>query len=73
MEYLAWLLSLTSAVMLWFMGNKSVWGPRLGIANQVLWLAYAVGLKQWGLIPGITLYTVVHLRNLWRWRDDAST
>jgi hypothetical protein len=67
-DAMAWLLSATSALMLWLMGNKSKWGPRLGIFNQVLWLAYAIGLRQWGLLPGIVLYTFVHMRNLYKWR-----
>ena len=66
-NYMAWLLSITSMVMLYLMGNKSKWGPRLGIANQVLWIVYAVLTKQWGLLPGVIGYTLVHVRNLWRW------
>jgi len=64
---MAWILSLTSATMLWLMGNKSIWGPRLGLINQILWIIYAIHLKQWGLIPGIILYAIVHVRNLIAW------
>ena len=64
---MAWVLSATSALMLWQMGNKSKWGPRLGIANQVLWIVYAVYTEQWGLLPGVLLYTAIHIRNLYRW------
>jgi len=53
--------------MLWMMGNKSKWGPRLGLANQVLWIIYAVTIKEWGLIPGVILYAIVHIRNLIQW------
>ena len=67
MTWLSWVLSATSAIMLWQMGNKSKWGPRLGIANQVVWIVYAVGTQQWGLIPGVLIYTAVHVRNLIRW------
>ena len=70
MNYLAWILSGLSAIMLWLMGNRSKWGPRLGLANQVLWVIYAVGLRQWGLLPGIVLYTIVHLRNLLQWESQ---
>ena len=64
---MAWVLSATSALMLWQMGNKSKWGPRLGIANQALWIFYAVYTEQWGLLPGVLLYTAIHIRNLYRW------
>jgi len=60
-------VSATSALMLYLMGNKSKWGPRLGLLNQALWIIYAIGLEQYGLLPGIALYTIVHLRNLYHW------
>jgi len=68
---LSWVLSVTSAIMLWLMGSKSKWGPRLGLMNQVLWLVYAILLRQWGLIPGVLLYTIVHLRNLVKWQSPG--
>ena len=68
LDLLSWVISGTSALMLWVMGNKSVWGPRIGLMNQVLWLAYVIGTRQWGLLPGVIIYTVVHLRNLRKWK-----
>lgn len=58
-----WLLSALSALMLWQMGDGSIWGPRIGLLNQVFWLVYAVQNKSWGLIPGVVLFVVVHARN----------
>lgn len=57
--------------MLWKMGSKSKWGPRIGILNQVLWVVYAIWLEQWGLLPGIGFYTLVHIRNLIRWESNV--
>jgi hypothetical protein len=67
MNNLAWILSLISGLMLWLMGNKSKWGPRIGILNQFLWIIYAIGLKQWGLLLCTAIYGFVHIRNLWKW------
>jgi len=67
----AWILSATSALMLWQMGNKSIWGPRLGIVNQMLWIGYVVLTAQWGLMPGVVIYTILHIRNLLKWRRIA--
>ena len=67
MNYLSWILSATSGLMLWLMGNKSKWGPRIGIINQVIWIVYCIGTKQWGLLPGVVLYTIIHIRNAVRW------
>ena len=65
--YLSWVLSITSGFMLWKMGDKSIWGPRIGIVNQVLWIIYAIWLRQWGLLPGVLVYTGIHVRNLLEW------
>jgi len=62
-----WIISLTSCFMLWLMGNKSIWGPVVGIANQGLWIFYVIWTSQWGLMLGVILYTFVHLRNLMKW------
>ena len=70
-QHFAWVLSATSGLMLWMMGNRSKWGPRLGIANQALWIIYAVWLQQWGLLPGVLAYTVIHIRNLIRWESHG--
>lgn len=64
---MAWILSFTSVLMLWLMGNKSKWGPRLGLLNQILWFAYAIMIKEYGLLPGVVLYAIVHVRNLLAW------
>ena len=69
---LSWVLSSTSCVMLWSMGNKSVGGPRIGLANQLLWIAYCVLSKQWVLLPGVAAYTAIHVRNLVRWEKEGS-
>lgn len=65
---LQWTLSLSSALMLYLMGRKSVWGPAVGLANQVLWIAYVLWIRQWGLLPGVLMYTAMHAWNLYKWR-----
>jgi|WetSurMetagenome_2_1015567.scaffolds.fasta_scaffold907111_1 hypothetical protein len=67
MEILAWVLSFTSAIMLWMMGNKNKYAPLVGIGNQVLWIVYTVVTKQYGLIPGVLIYLIVHIRNYIKW------
>lgn len=62
-----WILSITSCLMLWLMGNKSKWGPRVGIANQLLWIAYVYQIKEFGLLVGVVAYTAIHIRNCVEW------
>ena len=70
MDWLTWILSGTSIVILWLMGNKSMWGPLLGLANQILWIIYVTATDQWGLLPGVLIYTVIHIRNIIRWNRE---
>ena len=67
--HLSWILSIVSGTMLWLMGNKSKWGPRVGLMGQILWIVYAVWLRQWGLLPGVLVYTLIHVRNVAKWRS----
>ena len=65
---MSWLLSITSAVMIWKMGDKSKYAPIIGIANQVLWIIYVLSIKEYGLLPGVILYMIVHVRNAMLWK-----
>ncbi|MFA5759773.1 MAG: hypothetical protein WC942_10515 [Clostridia bacterium] len=66
-----WIISITSCIMLYFMGNKSIIGPILGIINQGLWIFYVSYTQQWGLLLGVSLYTVIHVRNLLKWVKEG--
>lgn len=62
-----WVLSLTSCLMIWWMGNKSKWGPRIGLFNQTLWIYYTISTRQYGLLPGVFAYTLIQIRNCILW------
>ena len=68
---MSWLLSITSVIMLWMMGNKNRYAPIVGIFNQILWIIYVIMKKDWGLLIGVLLYLTVHIRNTIKWRQDA--
>jgi nicotinamide riboside transporter PnuC len=69
-EHLSYLLSVLSLTSLWLMGNKSVWGIVIGLVNQILWIVYALMLKQYGLLIGVFAYTIIHIRNLKKWTKE---
>ena len=69
-NWVQWILSATSLTMLYFMGRKARWAPFLGIANQVLWFYYVITTEQWGLLPGVIAYTVIHILNAWKWMRE---
>jgi len=70
---LDWVISFTSFVMLWAMGDRKWWAPILGIANQFIWVAFVMINEKWGLLPGVILYTAVHARNAYKWMKSRST
>ena len=65
-----YLLSIISLVTLWLIGNKNKAGFILGLLNQVLWIWYALMLKQYGLLVGVIAYAVIYIRNLIKWNKD---
>lgn len=67
MEIMPWVLSAMSAIMLWSMGDKKKWGPGFGLLNQAVWIVYVLMTDQWGLMPGVLVYTFIHARNLYVW------
>jgi hypothetical protein len=58
--------------MLWKMGNKVPYAPVIGLFNQIIWVVYVVMTKQWGLMPGVIMYAVIHARNTYLWQRDES-
>lgn len=64
---MTWTISVVSVVVLWLMGNKSKWGPRIGLLNQLLWFWFVFSEKQYGLLLGVIMFTIVQARNLIRW------
>ncbi len=68
---LSYVLSALSLLSLWLVGNKNKLGFVVGLINQVLWVVYAVSLKQWGLLGGVVAYTFINIRNLVKWNKDS--
>lgn len=51
-------------------GNKSKWGPSLGIAAQVPWWVIMFHGSLWGLAPVNVMMLVIHIRNLMKWNKE---
>jgi len=63
---LQWAISIQTMVMLWLLGNKDKRGTIVGLAGQVLWIWYVTKTAQWGLFPGVIVFTLIHARNCWK-------
>lgn len=70
--YLPWLLSAITIYMTLMAGNKKPWAWAIGLANQVLWLAWIIASESWGLLPMTAALTVVYARNHIRWMKSES-
>jgi len=67
-----WGAGVLSVVMLWKMGDRSLWGPVLGLVNQVFWIGFVFTSKSWGLSPAVLGITFIHARNFLKWRSYSS-
>lgn len=66
-QWVSLLISILSLLMVWLMGNKSIWGPLVGLISQVVWVVFTIQTAQWGLLPGVIAFIFVHGRNLYLW------
>jgi hypothetical protein len=75
-EVLSWKLLLEVAITcgtlssMWLMGNKSLAGPAIGLANQALWVVFLLVTAAWGLAPLTIAITIIHARNLRKWARE---
>jgi hypothetical protein len=71
MMWWSWILTAGGVLGIYLAGRKSVWGWAVGLAMQLLWVAYAVVTSQWGFIFSALAYGAVYARNWIRWTREA--
>lgn len=73
MTPLTWslLLSAIGVVGIFLAGRRSWTGWALGLAAQLLWVAYALTTGTYGFLLSAAGYGSVYALNLARWRRDA--
>ena len=64
---LPWTLSALTIIIIWLMGNKSLWGPRLGFFGQGLWIWFAISSHNLGLLPSCVALLIVYGRAWRKW------
>lgn len=67
-QWWSWVLTVLGVSGLHLAGRRNAWGWAIGVAAQVLWLAYAVTTRQWGFLASAVVYGAVHLNNFVHWR-----
>lgn len=68
----SWLLTSVGITGLFLAGSKKKIGWALGIAVQVLWIAYALATEQLGFVVSALVYAGVYARNWLRWHREAN-
>jgi hypothetical protein len=69
-DWWSWALTLIGVSGFYLAGRKVWWCWYINIANQGLWVAYALVSQQWGFLLGVPIYLAVFIPNAWRWTRD---
>ena len=65
-----YILSLGGVAGIYIAGRKSMWGWALGLAMQVLWVAFAITTAQYGFLISAAAYGWVYGLNLYKWNKE---
>lgn len=66
-QLIAVILSLAAISVNLMIGNKKRYAWALALLCELLWAVYAVRLHQFGLLLGVPFFSVVYLRNWFKW------
>lgn len=64
----SWALTAIGVAGLFLVARKDWRGFALGVAAQMLWVAYAVATEQWGFIVSALVYGSVYGLGLYNWQ-----
>lgn len=59
--------TVTTLASIWLMGDRSLWGPRIGVVAQAFWFGTIWMNSLWGVFPVTAVMLAIHLRNLRKW------
>lgn len=66
----SWLLAAVGITGIYLAGSRRTIGWTIGVAAQVLWVAYAIVTQQWGFIASALVYAAVYARNWIKWTRE---
>jgi hypothetical protein len=67
----SWALTAVGVFGLYLSGKRNYWGWGVGLAAQLLWVAYAIVTTQWGFIVSAFAYGAVYAKNFIGWRRES--
>lgn len=72
MQYWSYILTAVGLLGIYLAGKKNRAGWLVGLAAQVLWVAYAIVTRQWGFILSSVAYGTIYARNWRLWRSNPA-
>lgn len=69
-EYWSWLLAVVGVSGIYFVGKKTIWGWLVLLANECLWIGYALITQQYGFIFMALAYATVYMKSYLEWRKE---
>ena len=64
----SWALALVGSTGLFFVGEKRLRGWFILVANELLWVVYAIHTHQYGFIVSIVLYLIMYYKAIRNWK-----
>lgn len=64
----SWILTAVGVSGLYFAGKNNKIGWAIGVFAQLLWIAYALAMKQYGFLVSAFAYSWVYMKNYIAWR-----
>lgn len=67
---LSWIVTIVGLAGFWLAGNKVWWAWYINIANQLLWVAFALVSGYYAFLLGTAFYLAVFIKNAYQWTKD---
>jgi hypothetical protein len=64
---LSWLVTIVGLIGFWLAGNKVWWAWYVNIANQLMWVIFAIVSGYYAFLLGTAFYTAVFVKNAIQW------
>lgn len=68
--FIQFMASILTIASVWQYGNKTIYGPYLGLSSQIFWWSMMFVDGLYGLLPLNLLMLVTHIRNLKKMKEN---
>ena len=71
-DLFSWIVTLVGVTGFWLAGKKIWWAWYVNIANQILWIAFALISGYEAFLVGTAFYLVAFVRNAYLWTKNRN-